>query len=110
MHISLEEAISLLDEWRKTGIVLRVHFSPTGGHQDLQAIVRELRATVVALYAGAERLDVDLQGASFNGDSRAPAYLVCEFRNGDRCSFYPSVVNRKSLTTAPVKEARHDDR
>jgi len=68
-----------------------MHFSRLG--DDRQVTIRGLRGTVVELDAASERLEVDLQGAEFNGDRRAAPrssyepYLVCEFPNGDRCSF-----------------------
>ena len=52
---------------------------------------------------------MDLSGADFNGDRRSPpnanhgAYLVCEFRNEDRWSFYaPAATPLPVLRTAGV--------
>jgi hypothetical protein len=45
---------------------------------------------VVTVDADADKLQIDVQGADFHGDNRIDhsAYLVCEFRNGDRCYFH----------------------
>lgn len=91
MNISLEEAFSLLGRWRDGNVSLRVRLSNRRSPMDAQ--VRGIAGTVISLVSGAEELRVDLQGAEFNGDARAEnsnhgPYLICEFRNGDRHSFY----------------------
>ena len=88
MHIPLEEALSLLRSWRNEGTRLGIHASGSGFRQELRATIREMKGTVVELCDDRTKLQVDLQGADFNGDLSAPGYLVCEFRNGDRYSFY----------------------
>jgi hypothetical protein len=45
------------------------------------------RKVVIELRDDRTKLQVDLQEADFNGDVSSPAYLVCEFRNGERYSF-----------------------
>jgi hypothetical protein len=94
MNITLDEAALLLDSWKATGTLLRVHLLRAGQARELQAKVKDIESTVVNFDAGGEEIAVDLGGADFNGDRRAPlnsshgAYLICEYRNGDRFSFY----------------------
>jgi hypothetical protein len=94
MHITLEEAISLLDNWKQMGTVLCVRCSRLGDLRELQATVKSVKDGVAELGSGSEEMKVDLNGAEFNGDRRESArsdygaYLVCEYRNGDRYSFY----------------------
>jgi hypothetical protein len=94
MHISFEEAMSLLITWRNEGTPLEVRLSRSGGREDVRGTIRELRETIVEVFSDSGQLQVDLKGAEFNGDKSAPAssnyaaYLVCEFPNGDRSSFY----------------------
>ena len=95
MHIALDEAISLLDSWKATGTVLRVHLFRRAGHsREVRATVKDINGSVINFDADGEKIAIDLGGAEFNGDRRAPpnsshgAYLVCEYRNGDRFSFY----------------------
>src|ERR1700680_3412888 len=94
MHIPLDEALSLLSNWRNEGTRLRIHASGSGFRQDLRGTIRELKGTVVEVCDDQRNLQVDLQGADFNGDVSSPAYLVCEFRNGDRYSFCDVDSNR----------------
>jgi hypothetical protein len=91
MHISPEEAFSILESWRNGRISLRVHLP--GQAQPVNSTIREIDGTVVHLGSDPGTLQVDLHGADFNGDARKEyssrgAYLVCEFRSGDRYSFY----------------------
>jgi hypothetical protein len=96
MNITFDEAVSLLDTWKTAGTVLRVHLSRAGNSRELQATIKDIQGAIVRVSAsvGGEETEVDLTGAEFNGDRRlAPnssqgAYLVCEYRNGDRFSFY----------------------
>jgi hypothetical protein len=94
MHITLDEAVSLLDSWKTTGTVLRVHLFRAGQSREVHATVKGTNGAVLNLDANGEEIVIDLDGAEFNGDRRsAPysnhgAYLVCEYRNGDRLSFY----------------------
>ena len=87
LHIPLDEALSLLSNWRNEGTRLRIHASGSGFRQDLQGTIRELKGTVVEVCADRTQVQVDLHGADFNGDMSSPAHLVCEFHNGDRYSF-----------------------
>jgi hypothetical protein len=94
MNISFAEAFSLLEAWRNASIPLQVHFSG----KEFQATIGAITGTVVSLITGLENMQIDIQGAEFNGDARPKssnqsAYLVCEFRNGDRCSFYARRMN-----------------
>ena len=94
MHITLDEAKSLLDSWKATGTVLKVYLPRAGRSQELQATVANISGAIVGIDASGDKIELDLTGAEFNGDRRsAPnsnqgAYLVCEYRNGDRYSFY----------------------
>jgi hypothetical protein len=91
MHISPKEAFSVLEDWRNRRIALRVHLP--GQAQPVNSTIREIEGAVVRLGSDPETLQIDLHGADFNGDARTEysghgAYLVCEFRNGNRYSFY----------------------
>src|SRR5208283_4028780 len=103
MHITLGEAISLLDSWKATGTVLRVRLFRAGQGRELQAKVKDISSAVVNFDAGGEEIAIDLDGAEFNGDRRAPpnsnhgAYLICEYRNGDRFSFYASRPTQQEI-------------
>src|ERR1700691_173598 len=94
MHISLEEAISMFNSWKAAGTVLQASSSVIGPNRQLQATVIGIRGTVIDISDGEKETEVNLADAEFNGDRRsAPnakhgAYLVCEYRNGDRWSFY----------------------
>ena len=94
MHIELNEAISLLDSWKATGTVLRVHSFRAGQSRELQAKVNDINEAIINVDADGEAIAIDLDGAEFNGDRRPPpnsshgAYLICEYRNGDRLSLY----------------------
>lgn len=101
MHITLDEGISLLENWKSTETVLQIYFSrPGAGRRELQAKIRTLRGSVVELDSSSDPAEVDLTGAELNGDMRTPlhsthgAYLVCEYRNGDRWSFYAPRVSQ----------------
>ena len=93
MHIRLEEALGLLETWRNLGTPLQVHVSRSGAQQDVRGAIRDIRGTVVGLGIDPTYLELNLQGADFNGDEKSAAYLVCEFPNGDRYSFYLSRTN-----------------
>jgi len=85
--------MSLLDSWKNEMTPVRVHSSRSGVRQDLQGVIQDLERQTVVISSESGKLQVDLEGAEFNGDKSAPAssnygaYLICEFRNGDRCSF-----------------------
>jgi hypothetical protein len=92
--MSHEEAIALLDTWRRQGKSLRIFFVRTGANREFRATIGELTASAVELMSASETSHVELEGAEFNGDTNSAAssdyqaYLVCELRNGDRCYFY----------------------
>ena len=94
MNISAEEATSLLDSWKNEMTPLKIHSSLSGVRQDLQGVIQDLKGQIVVISSDSGKLQVDLEEAEFNGDKSAPAssnygaYLICEFRNGDRCSFH----------------------
>jgi hypothetical protein len=98
MNISLEEAISLLEGWLKTGTELRLHLATQKGSREVRAVITSVTGTKVGIVADTEILTLDLQGAEFNGDRRSyqqtnqVAYLVCEFRNDDRWSFRAPLI------------------
>jgi hypothetical protein len=108
MHITSDEAISLLDNWKMAGTVLRVYLSNSGIVRELQATVIAIRDGFVDLSVGSEEIKIDLKRAEFNGDTKGPdssdygAYLVCEYPSGDRYSFY--APRRK-----PSEGAYHSD-
>lgn len=86
MHISSQEALALLESWLTANTSLRVRV----GGREFQAHIGAITGTVVTVDADADKLQIDVQGADFHGDNRIDhsAYLVCEFRNGDRCYFH----------------------
>jgi hypothetical protein len=88
MHIRLDEALMLLSRWRNRETSLRLHVSGSGAQHDLQGTIQDLQGTVVEVLADQAKLQLDLEGAEFNGDESTPAYLVCEFRDGNRYAFY----------------------
>jgi hypothetical protein len=94
MNISAKEAMSLLDSWKDQMTSLKVHSSRSGMREDLQGIIRDRKGTFVVIAADPREFQLDLEGAEFNGDKSLPAssdyvaYLICEFSNGDRCSFH----------------------
>ena len=89
MHIPLDEALVLLNSWKDKGTRLRVHASGAGIRQDLpQSTIRGLKGTIVEIGDDETKLEVDLKDADYNGDWSPPAYLICEFRDGGRYSFY----------------------
>lgn len=95
MNINLQEALALLDTWRENRTPLRVHFSSrTSKPLELQVTITDISGQIVSLDAGSEQLKLELMDAEFNGDRVAPRnaahgpYLICEFRNEDRWTFY----------------------
>ena len=90
MHVRLDEALTLLNNWKDRETPLNVYVSRPGFLQDLKGKVRELRGTTVEVRADQLNFQLDLQGADFNGDGFTREYLVCEFRDGKRYSFYGS--------------------
>ena len=86
--------MSLLDWWKDQMTSLKVHSSRSGVREDLQGVIRDRKGTFVVIAAGSGEFQLDVEGAEFNGDKSAPAsshygaYLICEFSNGDRCSFH----------------------
>ena len=73
MHITLEEAISLLDNWKLMGTLLRVRCSRPDGLRELKATVKSIKDGVAELSAISEEMKIDLHGAEFNGDRRESA-------------------------------------
>jgi len=96
MNITLDEAISILDSWKATGTVLKARLFRSGQSRETQTTVKDIKGSVIILDATGEEITIDLNGADFNGDRRAPlhsshgVYLICEYRNEDRISFYAS--------------------
>ena len=98
MNITLQEAISILEMWQREATAMRVSFSGRGGanSREWEARVSSISGTSVTLAASSQQINVEIASAEFNGDARAPesakhgAYLVCEFPNQDRWSFYAS--------------------
>jgi len=106
VNISAEEALALLNAWKTEGVVVRAYFSGRRApDQELQSTVAAINGSTVTLATASEEIKVDLSGADFNGDRRSPpnanhgAYLVCEFRNEDRWSFYAPRSEQGALNT-----------
>jgi len=72
MHIPLDEALSLLSSWRNEGTHLRIYASGSGFRRDFLGTIRELKGKVVEFCNDRTQLQVDLQGATFNGDVSLP--------------------------------------
>lgn len=93
MNISLSEALNLLNDWKKTGAILQVRLAKGTRREEFLGKIDAVKAACVNI-SGNPLGEVDLQNAEFNGGSDPSAsskystYLVCEFPNGDRCSFY----------------------
>jgi hypothetical protein len=93
MNISLGEALATLSEWKNAGCSLQVHSIKAGQRQEFSGRIEAIKGAIVTI-ASKPSFQVDLQNAEFNGgeapsiSSKHGAYLVCEFSNGDRCSFY----------------------
>lgn len=106
MNITAKEAMSLLESWKNEKTSLKVHSSRSGVQQDSRGVVQDLKRKIVFVSSEAGNLQIDLEGAEFNGDRFVPAsssygaYLICEFRNGDRCSFHAL----RSKPASAVKE------
>ncbi len=77
----------------KPGNAIAVHVSQSEVRQDVRGTVRDIRGTVVGFGADPTYLELNLQGVDFNSDEKSAAYLVCEFPNGERYSFYLSRSN-----------------
>jgi hypothetical protein len=94
MHITIDEAIIILSDWKSNETPLDVHVSSVGHGRNLQVTVIAIRGTVARLGGNEGETEIDLAGAIFNGDRRVSlnsihgAYLVCEYGNGDFWSFY----------------------
>jgi hypothetical protein len=105
MNISTKEAMSLLDSWKNGKTSLKVHCSRYGVPQDIEGVIEEIRQGRVLVSSDSRKLQIDLEGAEFNGDNSAPAsssyesYLICEFRDGDRCSFHAFRARRVDTST-----------
>src|ERR1700675_1210267 len=113
MHITSDEAIAILDSWKTGETLLDVHVSRVGHGQRFQATVVGISGTVVRLGGNGGETELDLTGASFNGDRRVSpnsiygAYLVCEFGNGDFWSFYGPRPLSIETRIPPSERRRH---
>ncbi len=112
MHITIDEAIAILDNWKTGETPLDVHVSRVGEGRKLQTTVVGISGTVVSLGGNEGETKLDLTGASFNGDRRASASsnygaLVCEYGNGDFWSFYaPRPLNIEARIPASERRRR----
>jgi hypothetical protein len=109
MHITAEEAVSLLNSWSSEQTVLRVCFSKPGANTEAHGRITGVSGKTVMMDSDSGKMEISLYDAEFNGDSRAPAgsshgaYLICEFRNDDRWAFY---APRQSNAKNPIIERR----
>lgn len=84
----------MLSAWKREGTALRIFFPRPEASREFYATIGGLTASAVELVSASDTLGVELEGAEFNGDPNASpsseykAYLVCEFRTGERCYFY----------------------
>jgi hypothetical protein len=106
LHLSADEAFSLLDSWKQAGTQLEVHMIRSGNRTEVSGAIRARKDFLIELASDTGVLRVDLQGAEFNGDPHPPknsiydSYLTCEFRNDDRCAFYVPRVRLNPLAAA----------
>ena len=98
MHIRIDEALQLLSDWKNQETPLQLHFVRAGVREDFRGTVHLVEDTRVEVVSQQTKVQVDVQGADFNGDSKFPAYLVCELASGDRYSFY---VLRGNVSSFP---------
>jgi hypothetical protein len=102
MHITTEEAVTILNGWKSGETSLDVHVSSVGKARRLQAPVVGISGALVSLSSNEGATELDLTGASFNGDQKGSAiygpYLICNYGDGDFGSFYA----RRSLDTQGV--------
>jgi|HubBroStandDraft_6_1064221.scaffolds.fasta_scaffold1681884_2 hypothetical protein len=94
MHLTVPEALALLQRWRSDQVELEVTGSNANEKTTGLAKIEAVMGASVVLATSAGLLTIDLTGADFNGgqsmpaESRHAAYLVCEFKNDDRWAFY----------------------
>jgi len=97
------------DSWKTTVTTLRIHLFRSGQSRELQAKVKDINGTVISFDTNGEDIATDLDGAEFNGDRRSPpnsshgAYLICEYRNGDRFSFYAPLPAQEETGHQPTE-------
>ena len=91
MHLSREEAISILETWKSDATSLRVYFSRSGANREFHASIRTITISAIELDAGSEVLHVDLEGAEFNGDKNAAA-----------SSDYRAIPNGSTTSNPPI--------
>lgn len=109
MHITPDEAISILKGWVADKTVLRVCLSRPGASREIHGCISEIKGKTIKIGNASETIEINLYDAEFNGDRRAAAnspygpYLVCEFRNDDRWAFY---APRKANSETPSVERR----
>jgi hypothetical protein len=100
LNISLAEALALLNDWKNTGKSVQVRLTKDGRREEFSGKIESVKAACVDV-SGNPLGQINLEDAEFNGgtdpsaSSKYSTYLVCEFPNGDRCSFY---VTRTSST------------
>jgi hypothetical protein len=93
LNLSLGEALNLLNDWKKSGVVLQIRMAKGTHREEFSGKIEAVKAACVDI-SGRTVGQIDLKAAEFNGGSDPSAsskystYLVCEFPNGDRCSFY----------------------
>lgn len=88
MHIRQDEALALLSKWEDGKTLLQLNISRLGVLRELRGCtIGKLEGTAIEIIKGEAALKIDVQGAEFNGGDSPRAYLVCEFRDGDRYSF-----------------------
>jgi hypothetical protein len=93
LNLSLSEALNLLNDWKKSGVSLQIRLMKGARREEFPGKIEAVKAACVDI-SGNPFGQIDLQAAEFNGgsdpsaNSKYSTYLVCEFPNGDRCSFY----------------------
>ena len=66
MHITIDEAIAILDSWKTAETLLDVHVSGAGQGRKLHVAVIGISGTVVSLAGNEGETKLDLAGATLN--------------------------------------------
>jgi hypothetical protein len=94
VNLTTPEAMALFERWKANSTVVDVTGNTKAGLRKDQAKIKEVSGDSVQIATATGELKIILAGASFNGDPNPPssfrysAYLICEFNNDDRWTFY----------------------
>jgi hypothetical protein len=94
VNLTTPEALALLELWKASSTALDVTANTEASLRKERAKIKEVSGDSVLIATAMSELKINLAGARFNGDQHAPssfrysAYLICEFQNDDRWTFY----------------------